>query len=203
VRGVNNHVADALSRRDYKPTKNKTMEKFRLEETVYAIQKTTSNKITPTEAKIKDRKVGINNESGQYIKGRNSELICQIGKKMSYLLRHGSCNGDIQMDNQGYVSMAALLEWLNKDLRHNLDIEDITWVVDNNDKVRFSIDTIKGVKANYGHSLELTEMIVKEYREDRKGNIRYIVHETYIKYLPIILNEGLSRMERNHEHLCK
>jgi len=44
---------------------------------------------------------------------------------------------------------------------------------------------------------------MKEYREDGKGNIQYIVHETYIKYLPKILGEGLSRMDRNHVHLCK
>jgi len=107
------------------------------------------------------------------------------------------------MDNQGYVGMSTILEWLNKDLHHNLDIEDIIWIVDNNDKVRFSIDTLRGVKANYGHSLELPEVIMKEYREDDNGNTRYIVHETYVKYLLNILKEGLSRMERNHVHLCK
>jgi len=66
--------------------------------------------------------------------------------------------------------MAALLEWLNKYLRHHLDTEDITWIVDNNDKVRFSIDPIIGVKSNYGHSLELPEMDMEEYIEDMKGN---------------------------------
>jgi len=75
--------------------------------------------------------------------------------------------------------------------------------VDNNNKVRFSIDAVRGVKANYGHSLELPEMILKEYREDGVGNKRYIVDETYKKYLPKILDEGLSKMERNHIHLCK
>jgi len=44
---------------------------------------------------------------------------------------------------------------------------------------------------------------MKKYRDDEIGNKRYIFHETYIKYLPKILNEGLSRMERNHVHLCK
>jgi len=44
---------------------------------------------------------------------------------------------------------------------------------------------------------------MEEYPEDGKGNNQYIVHETYIKYLPKILTEGLSRMERNHVHLCK
>jgi len=42
---------------------------------------------------------------------------------------------------------------------------------------------------------------MEEYREDKKGNKRYIVHETYMKYLQKILKEGLSRMERNHVYL--
>jgi len=110
---------------------------------------------------------------------------------MSYLLRHGSCNERIQIDDQSYVSMAALLKWLNNDLNHHHNINDITWILDNNNKVRFSIEAVRGVKANYGHSLELPKMIMKEYRLDGKDHKRYIVHETYIKYLPKILNEGL------------
>jgi len=99
--------------------------------------------------------------------------------------------------------MTSLLKWLNKDLKHSLDMEDVTWIVDNNDKMRFSINTTKGVKANYGHSLELPEMIMTQYKEDTTGNQRYIVHETYIKSLPQIQIHRLSRMERNHIHLCK
>jgi len=51
-----------------------------------------------------------------YMENRNNELICQIGKKMSYLLRHGSTNERVRMDSQVYVNMTALLDWLNKDL---------------------------------------------------------------------------------------
>jgi len=107
------------------------------------------------------------------------------------------------MDSQGYVTMIYLLKWLNHDLHHHLDIEDITWIVDNNDKVRFSIDDVCGVKLNYGHSLELPEMVMEDYKEDLKGNKRYIVHETYSKNLHKIMTEGLSGMDRNHVHLCE
>jgi len=107
------------------------------------------------------------------------------------------------MDSQGYVTIVALLDWLNKDLHIHLDSEDITWIVDNIDKVRFSIDPIRGVKSNYKQSLELPEMDMEKYIKDIKGNKRYIVHETYQKHLPKIFAEGLSHMERNHIHLCK
>jgi len=45
---------------------------------------------------------------------------------------------------------------------------------------------MRGVKSNYRHSLELPEIIMEEYKEDIQGNKRYIVHETYNKYLPKI-----------------
>jgi len=186
-------VADALSRREYEPTTNKTMDELRQKETVYAMQ-------APIQ---KPRREPAVQHSRQYTHGVNTELICQIGKRMAYLLRHGACHERVHMDNQGYIDMTSLLTWLNKDLRHTLDVEDVTWIVDNNDKMRFSINTPRGVKANYGHSLELPEMIMTEYQEDVTGNNRYIVHETYLIYLPQIILHGLSRMERNHIHLCK
>jgi len=104
---------------------------------------------------------------------------------MFYLLRHGCRNERVHSDSQFYVTIAALLKWLNKDLRHHLDTEDISKIVANNDKVRFSIDTIRGVKSN----------IIE--------NKRYKVLETYCKNLPKILTEGLSRMDRKNIHLCK
>jgi len=82
------------------------MDNLRLEETVYAIQKTRTNKLKTTEAKIN----GTNNDSETHLEGRNSEVICQIGKRMSYSLGHGSCYEHIQRDNQEYVSMAVLLQ---------------------------------------------------------------------------------------------
>jgi len=74
------------------------------------------------------------------------------------------------MDNQGNVNMRSLFKWLNKDLSNILNVEDVTWIVDSNNKMRFSINTTKRVKANYGHSLELPEMIMSEYQEDVTGN---------------------------------
>jgi len=177
------------------------MEKLRLEETVYSLQPTTGDE-TVKIIKIKIDETSTNSKI-QYMESRNNKLICQKGNRMSYLLRHGSTNEQGNMESKGYVTMTALLHWLNKDLHHQLDTEDVTWIVDNNDKVRFSIYPKCGVKSSYGHSLELPEMVMEEYKEDTKRNKRYIVHETYNKYLPKILTEGLSRMDRNHVHLCK
>jgi len=140
------------------------MEKLRLEETVYTMEPNTINKQRHlnTNETIKNKEQTSTPADIQYMEGRNSELICQIGKRTSYLLCHGCRNERIHMDSQGYVTMTALLEWLNNDLHHHLDSEGITWIVENKDKVLFSIDPTRGVKFNYGHSLELLEMDMKE-----------------------------------------
>jgi len=59
VRGINNNLADTLSRRDYDPTINTTMDKLRQEETVHTLQKQTSNttdKTKPTKNNFKQIK---------------------------------------------------------------------------------------------------------------------------------------------------
>jgi len=49
--------------------------------------------------------------------------------------------------------------------------------------------------------MELPELSIPEYDETARGNKRFLVHETYVKYLPAILKDGLSRMSRNNIHL--
>jgi len=73
-----------LSRREYEPTLNTTIKKLRLKETVYSIQPKTSH-ATEKINEIKTHEISTTPEI-QYMESRNSELICQIGKRMSYLL---------------------------------------------------------------------------------------------------------------------
>jgi len=44
-------------------------------------------------------------------------------------------------------------------------------------------------------------MTFEPYNHKIGGHPRYLVHETYMKWLPAILKEGLNRMSRNHVHL--
>jgi len=66
LRDAHNNVADALSRREYEHSANKTMDDLRQEETVYSIQK--QNK----EPNIR--------QSQRDTHRVNTELVCQIGK---------------------------------------------------------------------------------------------------------------------------
>jgi len=81
------------------------MEKLRLEKTVYSIQPQTKHATEKLDDKI--TKEQTQTLDIQYMKERNSELIYQIGKRMSYLLRHGATNERFHMDSQGFLTMAA------------------------------------------------------------------------------------------------
>jgi len=52
-----------------------------------------------------------------------------------------------------------------------------------------------------GHSMALPDLIIPEYNEKLGSNRRYLVHETYSRWLPAILKKGLSRVGRNNVHL--
>lgn len=86
---------------------------------------------------------------------------------------------------------------------HQYSIDDIKRVVKENNKQRFTLETINDnleIKANQGHSIskinELNLKILDCVEFD-------IIHGTYFKYWPKIKTKGLSRMKRNHIHFAK
>lgn len=123
------------------------------------------------------------------------EMI-RLSKKMSYILRHGARKLDLDMDASGWLDLESLIYFLNEDPNAKIDIEDIKFVVDNNDKKRFTIKEGK-IRANQGHSidvdLELTLMAPPEV----------LFHGTGEKTEKQILEQGLKKMGRNHVHLSK
>lgn len=98
----------------------------------------------------------------------------------------------------GFVVVDDLLNKL-----HHYTIDDIKRVVENNNKQRFTLDTINGIleiKANEGHSIskisELTLKVLDSAEFD-------VIHGTYFKYWTTIKADGLSRMKRNHIYFAK
>ncbi|XP_070156569.1 tRNA 2'-phosphotransferase 1-like [Polyergus mexicanus] len=121
-----------------------------------------------------------------------------LSKKLSYLLRHGAIKQGLNIKPNGFVVVSELLNKL-----HHYTIDDIKRIVENNNKQRFTLDTINGVleiKANQGHSIskisELTLKVLDSAEFD-------IIHGTYYKCWTTIKTEGLSCMRRNHIHFAK
>jgi len=110
------------------------------------------------------------------------------GREISYLLRHNP--EELSMDKNGWVDVDELLKKIK------ISFEDLQWIVDNNDKKRFSFDnSMDRLRANQGHSLKVdVELKVKVPP-------KFLYHGTTSKNVKIIKKQGLSKMKRNHVHL--
>lgn len=130
----------------------------------------------------------------------------RLSKKLSYLLRHGAVKEGLKIDENGWVSVRDLLKHPSlKNLCKSID--QINEIVQTDDKQRYSLMTNNHgetfIKANQGHSIgmvtdsglkELSMLDVKLYPD--------VVHGTMMQYLKSILNQGLSKMKRNHIHFA-
>jgi len=130
----------------------------------------------------------------------SEELQMKTGKRISYLLRHGANKELVKITPQGYITITDIIQWLNKG-RYGppLTKRHVDRIVAMDEKSRFHLKNHVICAVN-GHSMELPELAIPEYNETGRGHKRFLVHETYIKYLPSILRDGLSRMSRNNIH---
>jgi len=110
------------------------------------------------------------------------------GREISYLLRHNPKG--LSMDKNGWVNVDDLL------YKINISFDDLQWIVDNNDKKRFSFNNEKTkIRANQGHSLKV------DVELKSKIPPKFLYHGTASKNIKIIKKKGLSKMKRNHVHL--
>jgi len=123
------------------------------------------------------------------------DFIQQIGKQMSYILRHRAVFENISIDPQGLI--LDLVNWFKSKLNIQITIDTIIDLGKSDQKARFSIKHER-VCALYEHNLDLPNLNLPEYDELAYPNKWYIIHDTYAKYLPAILSKGLSRMGRNN-----
>jgi putative RNA 2'-phosphotransferase len=120
----------------------------------------------------------------------NEVKLKRIGRKMSFLLRHNP--EDLKMDSEGWIKVTDLLKKLS------ISKEELDWIVDNNDKKRFSYDQFKHkIRASQGHSLSVNV--------DMKlaTDIDKLYHGTSPLLIKDILEKGLLPMSRQHVHLSK
>lgn len=126
-----------------------------------------------------------------------------ISKALSYLLRHGAIKENLSIDNNGFISIEALLNH-NRLKTHKCTREDIERIVANNDKKRFVIDYEKNtIAATQGHSMKIkpddSVLVPITQVSDLPEKL---IHGTNLKHCLLILESGkLLRMGRNHIHL--
>lgn len=119
----------------------------------------------------------------------------KISKFLSLVLRHKPEVLDLEMDENGWTSVADLLEKMNRP-PYALSFEDLKFIVDNNDKRRFVFSPdFTMIRANQGHSIEVDLAL----REQTPPGVLY--HGTAMKNLGSIRKQGLLKGERHHVHL--
>lgn len=117
----------------------------------------------------------------------------QLSKTVSHALRHETLSYNLNLDNQGWVLLSALVIALNsKGIQ--VDEFDINKMVELSEKKRHQ--TLNGkIRAYYGHSVK--DKILKNPVEPPE----FLYHGTVQNSLTDILEKGLLPMERQYVHL--
>ena len=125
----------------------------------------------------------------------NEKEMVRISKFLSLVLRHEPDKIGIKLDEQGWVSVAELLQQLTANSLA-IDRTALQKVVDNNSKKRFAIsdDGLK-IRASQGHSVNID----LGYAEAIPPPVLY--HGTAVKNVSAIQEKGLLKQQRHHVHL--
>jgi 2'-phosphotransferase len=135
----------------------------------------------------------------RFVKNMEKDLD-RLSRTLVWLLRHGAVRNRIPISSNGYVSLERVFK-MNQFLNYTLN--DVQYVVDNNDKKRFDLKQENGkyyIRANQGHSCEVASKIDQEKIFTKLTEpLRDIVsHGTsYEKYDSIKIS-GLKRKKRSH-----
>jgi putative RNA 2'-phosphotransferase len=121
--------------------------------------------------------------------------IIKISRKLSYILRHHPDEIGLQLDEQGWGSVAYILSNL-KIAGGLLSIDALKEVVETNDKKRFAFNAdFSMIRANQGHSIEV------ELGYTAQEPPALLFHGTASKSLQSIKGQGLVKGSRHHVHL--
>ena len=124
-----------------------------------------------------------------------AQVLTKISRKLSYILRHHPDEIGLELDEQGWGSVAHILSKMIV-AGDPLSMEVLQAVVATNDKKRFAFnDDLTMIRANQGHSVEVELGYVAQEPPV------VLFHGTASKNLQSIKNQGLIKGNRHHVHL--
>ena len=119
----------------------------------------------------------------------------ELSKEISYALRHAPWEYELELDENGWVSVKQLLTALNEcDKWENVTVEDLEHMIENSDNKRHELVEGK-IRALYGHSIP--KRIAKEITEPPA----ILYHGTARRFLASIEDIGLLPKGRQYVHL--
>ena len=121
----------------------------------------------------------------------------QIGKFLSYALRHEPEKVGVKMDKNGWINIDELIQ-ASINNGYSLDYDILNDIVENNDKKRYTI-SIDGVniRANQGHS------ILVDVELNKCEPPLFLYHGTSERFLNSIKTQGLIPKSRLYVHLSE
>lgn len=129
----------------------------------------------------------------------NEKTAKNISKFLSLVLRHSPETIELKLDENGWADVDELILKCNKKGSQNqMTAERLDYVVENNDKKRFTFNEDKTkIRASQGHSISV-ELNLNEAEPSE-----FLYHGTVDKFLENIKKEGLQKMSRQHVHLSE
>lgn len=116
----------------------------------------------------------------------------KLSRLLSKVLRHSPESIGITLDKNGWVEVQELLKCIGE----RITLEDLVYIVANNNKKRFEFSTDqKRIRACQGHSIEVD----LELKPVSPPDVLY--HGTATKTIEYIKRDGIIKMNRNHVHL--
>lgn len=130
----------------------------------------------------------------------------QLGKQLSWLLRHGAQKEGLTIQPDGFVSVSGILKHPRYGASYS--IEKLQEIVTTDAKQRYTLrcNPLTGsqeIRANQGHSLASVEAEACLERIQSVSELpECVAHGTYHRNWERIKVEGLKRLQRNHVHFA-
>ncbi|MCB9436308.1 MAG: RNA 2'-phosphotransferase [Anaerolineales bacterium] len=120
----------------------------------------------------------------------------RLSKTISFILRHNPWVFELELDEEGWVTVSMLLEALHRDSRRwrSVTPADLEQLIAQSDKQRFEIRD-GSIRALYGHS------IATKLKKERGTPPDILYHGTSDRALEAIMADGLRPMSRQYVHL--
>lgn len=119
----------------------------------------------------------------------------QVEKTITWLLRHGAVEEKVPINEEGFITIPNVINWLKNKKNINLQLEDINKIVDADKKSRYLLKD-NMIRANQGHSIKI-KISMNKYQQ----NNSQLIHATYYDNMESINKSGLKSMSRNDVHL--
>lgn len=120
-----------------------------------------------------------------------------LSKEVSYALRHAPWKYELELDENGWVSIDQLLQAFHQSTEwKNVELNDLKIMIEKSEKKRHEIRADK-IRAFYGHT------IPAKIKREESIPPQFLYHGTSHKAAEAILKRGLLPCSRQYVHLSQ